>query len=287
VERGDTVVRIAQRHGTLSSNVVTAEGQLPNPYRLFPGQILYVRPISEPKPTTHIVVPGETLPKIAAQHKVSAQAILAVNPGVDFSLIIAGQTVHVPSDAGKPRQLPRCLALQFAEMVLALLVLQAQAGQMQALQTQPLQELEKLASDLADNVSEHLKAEKGFKAALAVAILGICAAVHPHRGLAIATAVLGAVATSLSGLSSVCNFAGRATQNEDAVMYYSEGQNTALRRLKLLIRSLNVDPDDVIQACTDVNEYVDPSSSAGRKYQSERKTGWTFNLKPYFCLDHC
>lgn len=85
------------------------------------------------------------LPKIAAQHKVSAQAILAVNPGVDFNLIIAGQTVHVPSDAGKLRQLPCCLALQFAEKIVALLVLQAQASQMQALQTQPLQELGKLA----------------------------------------------------------------------------------------------------------------------------------------------
>ena len=164
MERGDTVARLAQRHGTLSSNVVTAEGQLPNPYRLFPGQVLYVRPISEPKPTTHTVVPGETLPKIAAQHKVSAQAILAANPGVDFDLIIAGQTLHVPSAAGKPRKLPCCLALQFAEMVLALLVLQAQAGQMQAQRTQPLQELEKLADNLADNVTEHLKAKNGFKA---------------------------------------------------------------------------------------------------------------------------
>ena len=144
MERGDTVVRIAQRHGTLSSKVVTAEGQLPNPYRLFPGQVLYVRPISEPKPTIHTVVPGETLPKIAAQHKVSAQAILAVNPGVDFNLIIAGQTLHVPSDTGKPMQLPCCLALQSAEMVLALVVMQAQASQTQAVQTQALQELEKL-----------------------------------------------------------------------------------------------------------------------------------------------
>ncbi len=49
----------------------------------------------------------------------------------------------------------------------------------------------------------------------------------------------------------------------------------ALRRLKLFIRSLNVDPDYVIQACTDVNEYVDPSSSARRRNQSERKTGRT------------
>lgn len=137
-------------------------------------------------------------------------------------------------------------------------------------------------------MKEHLKAKKGFKAAanllaalqgtgtLAVAVLGICAAVHPHRGLAIVTAVLGAVATSLSGLSGVCNFAGRAALNEDAAMYYSEGQNMALRRLKLFVRSISVDPDDVIQACTDVNEYVDPSSSAGQKDQSERKTGWTF-----------
>ncbi len=111
---------------------------------------------------------------------------------------------------------------------------------------------------------------------MAVAVLGICAAVHPHRGLAIATTVLGAVATSLSGLSGVCNFAGRAALNDDAAMYYSEGQNMAPRRLKSFVCSLNVDPDDVIQACTDVNKYVDPSSSAGQKNHSQRKTGWTF-----------
>ena len=45
VERGDTVVRIARRYGTFSSNVVTATGELPDTYRLKHGQTLYVRPI--------------------------------------------------------------------------------------------------------------------------------------------------------------------------------------------------------------------------------------------------
>ena len=100
VERGDTVVRIAQRYGTLSSNVVTAEGQLPNPYRLFTGTTLYVRPLSDPKPITPTIEPRETLPKIAAQHTVLAEAFLAANPGVDFSQLSAGQILQVPQHAG-------------------------------------------------------------------------------------------------------------------------------------------------------------------------------------------
>lgn len=40
VQRGDTVVRIAEAFGTLTSNVVTQGHQYPDPYKLFPGQKL-------------------------------------------------------------------------------------------------------------------------------------------------------------------------------------------------------------------------------------------------------
>ena len=102
VERGDTVVRIAQRYGTFSSNVVTATGELPNPYRLKYGQTLYVRPIGDTTPTTHPFVPAETVARIAAQHGIPSREHLAANPGVDFNSLIDGQTLLLPVDAGRP-----------------------------------------------------------------------------------------------------------------------------------------------------------------------------------------
>ena len=76
VERGDTVVRIAQRYGTFSSNVVTATGELPNPYRLKYGQTLYVRPTGDTKPTTHTFVPGETVAR--SRHENFWQLVLGL-----------------------------------------------------------------------------------------------------------------------------------------------------------------------------------------------------------------
>ena len=104
MERGDTVVRIAQRYGTFSSNVVTPTGELPNPYRLKYGQTLYVRPIGDTKPATHIFVPGETVASIAAQHSIPSLELLAANPGVDFDSLIEGQTLLLPVHAGRPGQ---------------------------------------------------------------------------------------------------------------------------------------------------------------------------------------
>ena len=102
MERGDTVVRIAQRYGTFSSNVVTATGELPNPYRLKYGQTLYVRPIGDTRTTTHTFIPGETVARIAAQHGIPSRELLAANPGVDFNSLIDGQTLLLPVDAGRP-----------------------------------------------------------------------------------------------------------------------------------------------------------------------------------------
>ncbi len=61
VQQGDTVVDIAQAFGTLSSNVVTQEGQLPDPFKLFPGQRLVIRLDRPANQTTHQVMAGETL----------------------------------------------------------------------------------------------------------------------------------------------------------------------------------------------------------------------------------
>ena len=102
-------------------------------------------------------------------------------------------------------------------------------------------------------------------------------------GLGVAIAVLGAVITMLSGLSRVCNFAGRAAQN--AVMYYSAGLYRAQRRFASFSRSNAPDPDEVMQACVYASNFCDPDSPAGYKYEAERDAGWTYI--PLCCFTIC
>ncbi len=78
---------------------------------------------------------------------------------------------------------------------------------------------------------------------------------HPLRGLGVAIAILGAIITTLSGLSRVYNFAGRAAQSDDAVMYYSEGLYMAQRRFASFSRSNAPDPDEVMQVCVDASNF--------------------------------
>ena len=55
----------------------------------------------------------------------------------------------------------------------------------------------------------------------------------------------GAITTMLSGLSRVCNFAGRAAQNDDAVMC---GLYMAQRHFASFSRSNAPNPDEVMHA---------------------------------------
>ncbi len=159
---------------------------------------------------------------------------------------------------------------------------------MQAQPLPPLPALKQLIDELADRMAQHLKARQGFLAAgnrvaalqglgsFATAVLGACVSFHPLRGLGVAIAVLGAIITTLSGLSRVCNFAGRAAQNDDAVMYYSEGLYMAQRRFASFSRSNAPDPDEVMQVCVDASNFLDPDSPAGYKYEAEGRAGWAY-----------
>lgn len=100
VFRGDTVVQIAHRRDVPTCNVVTTDGELPDPYKLYPGQQLVILPRSKYPPTTHKVVAGECLRAIASQY-VSMQkymtAIEDANPDVDFDKLCPGQSIRLPS----------------------------------------------------------------------------------------------------------------------------------------------------------------------------------------------
>lgn len=172
---------------------------------------------------------------------------------------------------------------------------QAQTAQAQPLLRLPA--LKHLMDELADRRAQHLKAKQGFLAAenlvaalqglgsLVAAVLGAFVAFHPRRVLGFAIAVLGAIITMLSGLSRVCNFAGRAAQNDDAVLYYSAGLYMANRRFASFSRSNAPDPDEVMQACVDASNFCDPDSPAGYKYEAERHAGWTYI--PLCCCTIC
>lgn len=100
VQRGDTVVRIAETFGALTSNVVTQAHQYPDPYKLFPGQKLLILERESTAPTHHRIVAGETLGIIAQQHGVSLQALQAANPAAHFVKLVPGQFLRL-SNGGR------------------------------------------------------------------------------------------------------------------------------------------------------------------------------------------
>ncbi len=100
VFHGDTVVDIAYQFDVPTCNVVTTDGNLPDPYGLHPGQQLVILPRSVEPPTKHTVVAGECLRAITHQY-VSMQkymaAIEAANPGVDFCRLYPGEQIMLPN----------------------------------------------------------------------------------------------------------------------------------------------------------------------------------------------
>lgn len=82
---GDTIVDIAQSYGTLSCNVLTSQGTIPDPYALVPGQALLIRRAPQAPQTTHRVVAGDTLLIKAQQHNTSSAALQAANPNADLT----------------------------------------------------------------------------------------------------------------------------------------------------------------------------------------------------------
>ena len=98
VQRGDTVVRIAEAYGTLTSNVVTQERQYPDPYKLFPGQKLFILERDATAQTQHRLVAGETLQSIAQQHRISLQALEAANTDAHPVKLVPGSFLRLPND---------------------------------------------------------------------------------------------------------------------------------------------------------------------------------------------
>lgn len=118
VQRGENLYRIALRYGTTISALAQANG-IVNPSLIFVGQVLTIpgtgpAPVQTPTPapspsptspveTTYIVVPGDTLFRVAVRFRTTIAALLAVNNIPNPNIIYVGQRLNIP---GAPSATP-------------------------------------------------------------------------------------------------------------------------------------------------------------------------------------
>jgi LysM repeat protein len=101
VRAGDTLSKIAKRHGTTPEALIKLN-KLKNPSLISPGQKLLLpgKAAAAPRPSTgvgrtHIVKTGETFYSIARQHGLSSAALEAANPSVKANALRPGQKLQL------------------------------------------------------------------------------------------------------------------------------------------------------------------------------------------------
>ncbi|MDI3281639.1 MAG: LysM peptidoglycan-binding domain-containing protein, partial [Bacillota bacterium] len=108
VQRGDTLFLIARRFGVSLEALIAANPQLPDPNRIFPGQVLIIpRPGEPPRPpaappgfVVYVVRRGDTMWSIARRFGLELQAVIDANPQVeDPNRIFPGQMLFLPLPA--------------------------------------------------------------------------------------------------------------------------------------------------------------------------------------------
>ena len=105
VQAGDTLAQIALRFG-VSVRHLNAVNNLADPNHILVGQRLVI-PSGWPTPSepqVHMIRSGETLVRIAHQHRVSITDLIAVNELVNPDHILAGQRLTIPSELTIPGQ---------------------------------------------------------------------------------------------------------------------------------------------------------------------------------------
>lgn len=96
VRSGDTLYNIARTYGTTVNELVNLNG-LTRPNDLVIGQNLFIPSNSES--STHTVVSGDTMYKIAMQYNVSLNDLIRANPQItNPNIIQIGQVINIPNN---------------------------------------------------------------------------------------------------------------------------------------------------------------------------------------------
>lgn len=128
VEPGDTVNRIASRHG-ISAQTVVRVNRLPDPNYIQPGQILQIMSVDG---TIHQVREGDTATSIAEAYGVALDELLAANQLDDPNTLPLFTVLMVPNPTREPEDKPilACQPARRAELpFIARIVGPAQASQ--------------------------------------------------------------------------------------------------------------------------------------------------------------
>ncbi|NLY10790.1 MAG: LysM peptidoglycan-binding domain-containing protein [Firmicutes bacterium] len=107
VQKGDTMFSIAKRFNVPLPALIKANPQIPNPNKIFPGQIVCVPKDEKHKcphgTTPYIVQQGDTMYLIAKRFNITLNALIAANPQVkDPNLIFPGQVLCIPKSTTPP-----------------------------------------------------------------------------------------------------------------------------------------------------------------------------------------
>lgn len=107
VQRGDYLSKIANFCGVTLSQLISANPEITNINRIFPGQVIRITndtTIPVTGGATYTVVKGDTLFLIAVRFGTTVSTLMRLNPMiVDPSIIFVGQVITLPSNAGAPR----------------------------------------------------------------------------------------------------------------------------------------------------------------------------------------
>src|SRR5206468_11419946 len=91
VQAGDSVCSLAERYRVPLRSLIDIN-RLQPPYRLIPGQLLFI-----PKPREHRVAQGDTVYGISRRYRVDMSALVKLNQIVPPYTIQVGQILRVPA----------------------------------------------------------------------------------------------------------------------------------------------------------------------------------------------